>query len=126
MSLAFLEIGIQKGDKIATVLHNSPEWNFIDMAIAQTGAVHVPIYPTISNESYEFIFKDAGVKHLMISDKEVYNRVEPLLIKSPDYKGSYRIDFEADIPSFDELLDIGRKSVRKTELTKLKKSIAMT
>ncbi len=123
LSLAFLEIGIQKGDKIATVLHNSPEWNFIDMAIAQTGAVHIPIYPTISNESYEFIFEDAGVKHLMISSKEVYDRIEPILKKSPGYKGSYRIDFEADIPSFDELLEIGQKSNRKTELTELKKSI---
>ena len=120
LSLAFLEIGIKKGDKIATVMHNSPEWNFIDMAIAQTGAVHVPIYPTISNDSFEFIFKDAGVKHLMISNKEVYDRIEPILQKIDSYKGSFRIDFEADIPTLDDLLKIGSKSNRKTELTEIK------
>lgn len=123
LSLAFLEIGVKKGDKIATVLHNSPEWNFIDMAIAQTGAVHIPIYPTISNESYEFIFKDAGVKHLMISNKDVYERIEPILKTTTSYKGGYRIDFEADLPTFNELLEIGKKSKRSTELTELKKSI---
>ncbi len=123
LSLAFLEIGINKGDKIATVLHNSPEWNFIDMAIAQTGAVHVPIYPTISNDSFEFIFKDAGVKHLMISNKEVYDRIEPILHKIDSYKGGYRVDFEADIPTLDNLLEIGIKSNRKTELTEIKNSI---
>lgn len=123
LSLAFLEIGVQKGDKIATVLHNSPEWNFIDMAIAQTGAVHVPIYPTISNESYEFIFKDAGVKHLMISNKEVYERIEPILKKTSSYQGGYRIDFDAGLPSFDELLETGKKSNRHTELTEIKNSI---
>jgi len=124
LSLAFLEIGINKGDKIATVLHNSPEWNFIDMAIAQIGAVHVPIYPTISNDSYEFIFKDAGIKLLMISNQEVYKRIGPILKNTSSYQGGFRIDFEADLPPFEELLKIGRKSNRKTELTEIKKSIS--
>lgn len=123
LSLAFLEIGVQKGDKIATVIQNSPEWNFIDMAIAQTGAVHVPIYPTISYDSYEFIFKDADIKHLMISYQDVYDRIEPILKKTNTYKGGYSIDFKNDMPTFDELLEIGQKSNRKTELTEIKKSI---
>lgn len=123
LSLAFLEIGVQKGDKIATVVQNSPEWNFIDMAIAQTGAIHVPIYPTISNDSYEFIFKDADIKHLMISYQDVYDRIEPILKKTSTYKGGYSIDFKSAIPTFDELLEIGQKSNRKTELTEIKNSI---
>lgn len=123
LSMAFLEIGIRKGDKIATVLHNSPEWNFIDMAIAQTGAVHIPIYPTISNDSYEFIFKDADVKHLIISNQEVYDRIEPVLKKLPGYKGGYSIDFESNLSSFNDLLEIGKGSNRKTELTEIKNSV---
>jgi long-chain acyl-CoA synthetase len=123
LSLAFLEIGIKKGDKIATVLHNSPEWNFIDMAIAQTGAVHIPIYPTISNDSYEFIFKDADVKHLIISNQDVYERIKPVLKKMSGYQGGYSIDFEADLPLFNDLLEIGKGSNRKTELTEIKNSI---
>ena len=122
-SMAFLEIGIKKGDKIATVIQNSPEWNFIDMAIAQSGAIHVPIYPTISNESYKFIFADADVKLLFISNQEVYERIEPMLKETGSYKGGYRIDFDADIPAYEELLEIGKNSNRKTELTELKKTI---
>ena len=123
LSMALLETGIKKGDKIATVLQNSPEWNFIDMAIAQTGAIHIPIYPTISNESYRFIFQDADIKLLFISYQEIYERIKPMFNESGSYKGGYSIDFNADIPSFDELLKIGEKSNRKTELTELKKTI---
>ena len=53
ISLGLLSLGLKKGDKVATVTVNRPEWNFFDLAIAQIGAVHVPIYPTISIEDYE-------------------------------------------------------------------------
>jgi long-chain acyl-CoA synthetase len=124
LSLAFLEIGIKKGDKIATVLHNSPEWNFIDMAIAQTGAIHVPVYPTISTESYAFILEDAEVKYLFISYQDVYERIAPLLGKFESFKGSYRVDFDADIPTLNELIELGKTSKKRTELSKIRKTIS--
>ena len=59
ISYAFLKLGVQKGDKIATITLNRPEWNFLDMGILQTGAIHVPIYPTISESDYNYILKHA-------------------------------------------------------------------
>lgn len=123
LSMAFLEIGIEKGDKIATVLHNSPEWNFLDMAIAQTGAIHIPIYPTISSESYKFIFTDAGIKYLFISYQDIYERIQPFLKDIKTLEGTYNIDFESELPSLNDLLEKGKKSNKSTELTRLKKSI---
>ena len=123
LSMAFLEIGIKKGDKIATVLHNSPEWNFIDMAIAQTGAIHVPIYPTISTENYKFILKDADIKHLFISYQDVYERIEPFLSEINSLQESYRLDFQANLPTLKDLLEKGKNSNKKTELTQIKKTI---
>ena len=123
LSMAFLEIGVKKGDKIATVLHNSPEWNFIDMAIAQTGAIHVPIYPTIATETYQFIFEDAGVRFLFISLEDVYERIAPFFKDLPDFEQAYRIDFEADLPTLEDLIEKGSASNKKTELIDLKKTI---
>ena len=40
---ALLESGIQKGDKVATIINNRPEWNYFDMAISLIGAVQVPV-----------------------------------------------------------------------------------
>ena len=52
LSYALIELGIEKGDKVAMILTNRPEWNMLDMAISQVGGVNVPIYPTISEEDY--------------------------------------------------------------------------
>lgn len=127
LSLGLIEMGAKKGDKIATVLHNSPEWAFLDMAIAQANLVHVPIYPTISNENYDFIFKDAGIKHLFISYPEVYERIAAGLKQVPDFKSSILLDFSANGEmSFDELLTIGKKSNKQNELIKIKNEVKPT
>src|SRR5947207_14605804 len=62
VSLALLKLGVQPGDKIAIVSNNRPEWNITDLGILQTGAVNVPVYPTISEHEYKFIFNDAEIK----------------------------------------------------------------
>ena len=53
ISYGLLKLGVKPGDKIATISNNRPEWNFVDMAILQVGAVHVPVYPTISESDYK-------------------------------------------------------------------------
>ncbi|MDN6021838.1 MAG: AMP-binding protein, partial [Acidipropionibacterium jensenii] len=46
ISLALVEHGIARGDRVAIFSHNSPEWIEIDLAVMTVGAVPVPIYPT--------------------------------------------------------------------------------
>ena len=51
LSKAFLAYGIQHDDKIAIIASiNSPEWNFVDLAMQQIGAINVPIHATTNNE----------------------------------------------------------------------------
>ena len=58
VSKALLAMGVKKGDKIALITStNRTEWNIMDIGILQTGAVTVPIYPTISEKDYEYIIK---------------------------------------------------------------------
>src|ERR1039457_1846991 len=75
VSLGLLSLGLKKGDRVATIMVNCPEWNFFDFGIMQTGAVQVPVYPTISEENYRYIFLDAGIEYLIISNKEIYERI---------------------------------------------------
>ena len=65
ISLGLLAMGVKKGTRIATVMDNCPEWNFIDMGILQIGAIQVPVYPTISEENYRYIFKDSEIEYLI-------------------------------------------------------------
>ncbi|MDD5570575.1 MAG: AMP-binding protein, partial [Bacteroidales bacterium] len=67
ISYGLLKLGVQKGDKIASITFNRPEWNFLDMGIQQTGAIHIPIYPTISDNDYQYILKHAEVKYIFVA-----------------------------------------------------------
>src|SRR6187402_3397600 len=71
-SQGLLKLGIKAGDKIAIICPNRPEWNFLDYGIQQIGAIGVPIYPTITEDDYKFIFKDAEVKLIFAGDEELY------------------------------------------------------
>ena len=55
ISYGLMKLGVKKGDKIASITTNRPEWNFLDMGVQQLGAIHIPIYPTISDKDYEYI-----------------------------------------------------------------------
>jgi long-chain acyl-CoA synthetase len=74
LSLAFLSEGITLGDKVAIISENRPEWNFIDLALQQTGAISVPMYPTITSSDYAYIFEHAEVKMIFVGDQEIYDK----------------------------------------------------
>lgn len=78
-ALGLIEKGFQKGDIIATISTNRPEWNFIDMGIALSGAIHLPVYPTISEEDYLYILKHAEVKLVVISDEKLLSKLQPVI-----------------------------------------------
>jgi long-chain acyl-CoA synthetase len=53
-------MGIKKNDKIAVISSsNRTEWNIMDIGV-QTGAQNVPIYPTITEDDYEYILNHSG------------------------------------------------------------------
>ena len=81
MSIGLLELGITRGDKVAMISNNRPEWNISDLAILQIGAVDVPVYPTASEKDYEFIFNDSQVKICLVSSKDLYDKVMLIKIK---------------------------------------------
>lgn len=71
LSLGLLKIGIEKGGKIAVISESRPEWNIIDFAVQQVGAIGVPLYPNITVEDYKYIFNDASIKLIFVGDAEM-------------------------------------------------------
>lgn len=74
LGLAFLASGIDQNDKVAIISNNRPEWNFVDLALQQIGAISVPMYPTISADDYKYIFEHAEVKQVFVGDHEIYQK----------------------------------------------------
>jgi len=79
LALGLLALGLKKGDRVATVSGNRPEWSFVDMALAMAGAVHVPVYPTISEDEYYYIFSHAGTRFIFVSDDKLFKKLNPMV-----------------------------------------------
>jgi long-chain acyl-CoA synthetase len=126
LSLGFLELGIKKGDKIATILKNAPEWNYIDMALLQIGAVQVPIYPTISNANYSFIFNDAEVRFVFVTDQSIYDRLKDVLPNNETIESVFCIEPTKGLRNWKEITELGKKSTKSAELESIKKGIPDT
>lgn len=123
ISYALLSLGIGKGDKIATISANMPEWNFTDMGILQTGAIHVPIYPTISESDYKYILNHSDVKYVFVSGKDLFRKIEHILPELGNIKGVYSFRPMDNVPHLNELLELGAKNSNPEKLQSIKDSI---
>ena len=69
-------VGVRPGDRVANITEtNRTEWNIIDLAVLQLGAVHVPIYPTLTPEECRFILDDSGARVVFVSSAELHAKV---------------------------------------------------
>jgi len=123
ISYALLGNGITKGDKVATIMTSRPEWNFIDMGIMQTGAVHVPVYPTISESDYKYILNHAGVKFLFISGRDIYRKIEHILPDVGDLKGVYSVRETEGTLLLEDFSASGRQQANPQLLEKVKAEV---
>ena len=64
---ALQEWGIGKGDRVAILSENRPEWPAADMATLLLGAVTVPLYTTLTAEQTAFLLNDAGCRVIFVS-----------------------------------------------------------
>lgn len=113
ISAALLEMGAQKGDKVATIMQNRPEWNFLDMGITMAGCVHVPVYPTLNAPEYKYILNHSDAKFIFIGVEQIFRRVEPIisdLVLSPKI---FTIAPIEGFPTFDTFMETGRATVEK-------------
>lgn len=83
VSRGLIAMGIAEGDKVALVSNNRVEWNIMDIAIQQIGAIVVPIYPNISVSDYRYIFNDAGVKLCVVAGDELYGKIDGIRSEIP-------------------------------------------
>ena len=123
ISYGLMQLGVKPGDKIATISNNRPEWNFVDMGILQIGAVHVPIYPTISESDYKYILTHSGVKYLFISGKEILRKIEHILPDISAIQDVYTFKSVDEIKHLDELIGLGKANPAPEKIEKLKAAV---
>lgn len=123
LSYALIELGIKKNDKVAIISNNRPEWNMLDMAIMQVGAITVPIYPTISKEDYRYIINDCGVKLIILEGASILQKIESIKDETPELKYIYTFFNKEPYPHFNDLVELGRQNPHPDELKEIEDSI---
>lgn len=103
VSLGLLAMGLKPGDKIAIVSPNRPEWNFADLGILGMGGVDVPVYPTISEEEYRFIFNQAEVKVCFVSDRDLFDKMNSIKPNTPSLQHIFSFDKISDVPHWEDV-----------------------
>ncbi|SEK74585.1 AMP-dependent synthetase/ligase [Parapedobacter koreensis] len=109
LSKGLLSKGIGKGDKIALMSSNRPEWNFCDFAISQLGAATVPLYPTLSDQDLSFIISDAAVKLILLSNADLHKKITGALQANNLTIPIYTFDPVDGVPSWQRLVEEGKQ-----------------
>jgi len=127
ISYGMLNLGIEPGDKIGIVSSNRPEWNMLDFAIMQIGAVSIPIYPTISQDDYRHILNHAEMKMIFIEGKELLKKLNPIFGETKTLKHIFTFDEQnAEYPYLDQLIETGSQYPQTEKLAKIKTGIKET
>jgi len=127
ISRALLRLGINKNDKIAIISSNNrTEWNICDIGILQIGAQNVPIYPTISEEDYEYILNHSGAIYCIISDQEVYHKITQIRHNVPALKEIYSFNQIEGCKNWTEILQLGEDDSNQQEVETRKENVVTT
>jgi long-chain acyl-CoA synthetase len=123
-SRGLLRMGVKKNDRIAVIsASNRTEWNITDIGIMQTGAQNLPIYPTISEEDYEYILNHSESIYCIVSDKDLLEKINSIKHNVPHLKEIYSFDKIEGCRNWEEILDLGRDESNQEEVEVLKNGI---
>ncbi|MFY9116976.1 MAG: long-chain fatty acid--CoA ligase [Bacteroidales bacterium] len=111
----FLEMGLEKGDKVITVMNNRPEWNFVDMGTALAQMVHVPIYTTLSPDDYKYIIPHSDAKVIIIGQAGMYKRLAPVLEGLENPPVVFTADEVEGVKNLEEIRKMGAANKGKWE-----------
>lgn len=103
VSRGLISMGVQAGDRIAVASSNRYEWNILDIAVQQVGAILVPLYPNISASDYRFILNDAGVEICVVSNDELVGKLSEIRSDVPSLKHLFSFDNLENCPHWSQI-----------------------
>jgi long-chain acyl-CoA synthetase len=70
--------GIHKGDRVAILGENRPEWMIADFACVTTGIIDVPIYATLTADQTLYLLQNSGARVVFVSTLEQLRKVQSI------------------------------------------------
>jgi long-chain acyl-CoA synthetase len=117
LSRALAQLGIGKGDRVALVAENRPEWLIADLAIMSAGGVTVPAFTTNTVADHRHVLTHSGAKAAIVSSRQIAKRLLPAALQAPDLRFILSIEpleltqgHHFKTLTWDEALELGRQA----------------
>ena len=124
ISRGLLRLGVKPNDKIAVIsMTNRTEWNIMDIGILQLGAQNVPIYPTISEEDYEYVLNHSEATYCFVSCQEVLEKVTSIKTNVKSLKEIFCFDSITGCKNWKEVLELGADPSNQDKVDALKNQV---
>jgi long-chain acyl-CoA synthetase len=115
------ERGIKKGDRVAILADNSPQWGLAYFGIVRLGAIAVPILPDFPEADVKHILNEAGAKILFTTQRQLEKLYE---LPGSRLKTVITLDDAADQNNLIETLPFGKFLATAGDLPEKKKALA--
>ena len=113
--LGLAALGLEKGDRVAIISENNPQWLYTDMGAQAAGGVTVGIYTTDSSSQVEYVVGHSQSRFYVAENEEQLDKILEVRERLPELQKIIVIDMEGlrrfsdpMVISFDELMDLGR------------------
>lgn len=110
-SLGLRALGLERGDRVAMLSENRPEWAMADLATLASGAVTVPIYSTLPPAQVAHILNDSGARAIIVSDTKQLDKVLTARDACPNVSIFVTMDessAKGDVLSFEAVIREGK------------------
>src|ERR671918_1398911 len=107
LALGLIELGIEKGDKVAILANTRPEWTYFDFAALSVGATVVPIYQTNSPDECQYVLENSDAKAVIVEDDEQLAKIDAIRGRVPKLEQVIRMEGTGGAISMDELIEAG-------------------
>jgi long-chain acyl-CoA synthetase len=81
--LGLLELGLQRGDRVAIMGDSCPEWFYADIGVMSAGAISCGVYSTSSPNEVEYLIENAGARFFVAENQEYVDKILPSIDRWP-------------------------------------------
>jgi long-chain acyl-CoA synthetase len=96
LALGLMDLGIEKGDKVAILANTRPEWTYVDFAALSAGATVVPIYQTNSPEECQYVLENSDAVAVVVEDSEQLEKIRAVRERAPKLEHVIRMTGESE------------------------------
>ena len=114
LSMGLRALGVERGDRVAILSENRPEWAYADLATLCAGAIDAPIYASLTPAQVLYILNDSGAKVVFVSNASQAAKVAEVRDRAPELRHVIAMD-PLDAPGVLSLAAVAAEGAKALE-----------